>query len=160
MPNNCSSILKNVFNTLFIFLLISCASNNNYSNSVSYKGKVLVNPISFEQSSFNILLTSNKNNTIIQIKKPFYGNVIQIKINNSKNLMKYITKEGSYEIKSNIPKNIEILINNCIFKNSFNVSEILDNQILDLECSKENDRTNFYIKYKNSFYEGFLIKNE
>ena len=40
--------------------------------------------------------------------------------NNSKNLMKYITKEGSYEIKSNIPKNIEILINNCIFKNSFN----------------------------------------
>ena len=152
--------MKNVFNTLFIFLLISCASNNNYSNSVSYKGKVLVNPISFEQSSFNILLTSNKNNTIIQIKKPFYGNVIQIKINNSENLMKYITKEGSYEIKSNIPKNIEILINNCIFKNSFNFSEILDNQIFDLECSKENDRTNFYIKYKNSFYEGFLIKNE
>ena len=152
--------MKNVFNTLFIFLLISCASNNNYSNSVSYKGKVLVNPISFEQSSFNILLTSNKNNTIIQIKKPFYGNVIQIKINNSENTMKYITKEGSYEIKSNIPKNIEILINNCIFKNSFNFSEILDNQIFDLECSKENDRTNFYIKYKNSFYEGFLIKNE
>ena len=152
--------MKNVFNTLFIFLLISCASNDNYSNSVSYKGKVLVNPISFEQSSFNILLTSNKNNTIIQIKKPFYGNVIQIKINNSENTMKYITKEGSYEIKSNIPKNIEILINNCIFKNSFNFSEILDNQIFDLECSKENDRTNFYIKYKNSFYEGFLIKNE
>jgi hypothetical protein len=152
--------LKNVFNTLFIFLLISCASNNNYSNSVSYKGKVLVNPISFEQSSFNILLTSNKNNTIIQIKKPFYGNVIQIKINNSENLMKYITKEGSYEIKSNIPKNIEILINNCIFKNSFNFSEILDNQIFDLECSKENDRTNFYVEYKNSYYEGFLIKNE
>ena len=152
--------MKNVFNTLFIFLLISCASNNNYSNSVSYKGKVLVNPISFEQSSFNILLTSNKNNTIIQIKKPFYGNVIQIKINNSENLMKYITKEGSYEIKSNIPKNIEILINNCIFKNSFNFSEILDNQIFDLECSKENDRTNFYIKYKNSYYEGFLVKNE
>jgi hypothetical protein len=121
---------------------------------------VLVNPISFEQSSFNILLTSNKNNTIIQIKKPFYGNVIQIKINNSENLMKYITKEGSYEIKSNIPKNIEILINNCIFKNSFNFSEILDNQIFDLECSKENDRTNFYIKYKNSYYEGFLVKNE
>jgi len=56
-----------------------------------YKGKVVVNSLNYDQLSFNILLTSNENTTIIQIHKPFYGNLLQIKYDNSSNLMKYIS---------------------------------------------------------------------
>jgi len=159
MPNNCSSIVKKASITLCLFLLASCLGVNNYSNSAAYKGKVILNTLNSKQLSFSILLTSNKNSTIIQIQRPFYGNFLQIKYDNSTKLMKYISKDGSYEIDAEIPRNIGNILNNCLLKDDY-VDEVLEsNQSFNIECFKSNDRTNFNIKYKNSFFEGFLIKN-
>ena len=160
MPNNCISIVKKASITLCFFLLVSCVGINNYSNSTAYKGKVVMNSLNSERLSFNILLTTNENSTIIQIQKPFYGNFLQIKYDNSTNLMKYISKDGSYEIDAEIPRNIGNIINNCLLKNNFLDEVIQSNQSFNIKCYKDSDRTNFYIKYKNSFFEGFLIKNE
>ena len=160
MPNNCSSIVKKVSITLCFILLASCAGINNYNNSAVYKGKVVVNSLNYDQLSFNILLTSNENNTIIQIHKPFYGNLLQIKYDNSSNLMKYISKDGSYEINADIPRNIGDIVNNCLLRESY-VDELFeDGQSLNIECYKNMDKTNFYMQYKSSSFKGFLIRNE
>ena len=106
------------------------------------------------------MLTSNENDTIIQIHKPFYGNLLQIKYDNSSNLMKYISKDGSYEINADIPRNIGDIVNNCLLRESY-VNEIFeDGQSLNIECYKNMDKTNFYMQYKGSSFKGFLIKNE
>lgn len=160
MPNNCSSMVKKISYSFFVFLLISCVGIDNYSNSVTYKGKVLFNSAESEQYSFNILLNSNKNNIIIQIYRPLYGNFIQIKYDNATNVMKYITKEGSYKINSAIPNNIEELLNNCILNESYTYKGSENNPDFNLKCFYQDKRMNFYLEYKNSFYEGFLIKNE
>ena len=125
-----------------------------------YKGKVVVNSLNYDQLSFNILLTSNENDTIIQILKPFYGNLLQIKYDNSSNLMKYISKDGSYEINADIPRNIGDIVNNCLLRESY-VDEVFeDGQSLNIECYKNMDKTNFYMQYKGSSFKGFLIRNE
>ena len=121
---------------------------------------MLFNSPESEQYSFNILLNSNKNNIIIQIYRPLYGNFIQIKYDNATNVMKYITKEGSYKINSAIPNNIEELLNNCILNESYTYKGSKNNPDFNLKCSYQDKRMNFYLEYKNSFYEGFLIKNE
>ena len=74
--------------------------------------------------------------------------------------MKYITKEGSYIINSEIPNNIEELLNSCILNESYTYKVPEDNPDLNLKCFYQDRRMNFYLEYKNSFYEGFLIKNE
>ena len=142
-----------------MFLLASCVGLNNYSNSAAYKGKVVLNSLSSKHLSFNILLTSNENSTIIQIQRPFYGNFLQIKYDNSTELMKYISKDGSYEIDAEISKNIGNIVNNCLLKDNYAHEVLESNQNFNIECFKSNDRTNFNIKYNNSFFEGFLIKN-
>ena len=161
MPNNCSSMVKKISYSFFVlFLLISCVGINNYSNSVTYKGKVLFNSVESERYSFNILLNSNKNNIIIQIYRPLYGNFVQIKYDNSTNLIKYFTKEGSYEINSEIPNNIRELFDNCILNESYTNKGLENNKGFNLKCSNKDKRMDFYLEYKDSFYEGFLIKNE
>ena len=121
---------------------------------------MLFNSSESEKYSFNILLNSNKNNIIIQIYRPLYGNFVQIKYDNLTNAMKYATKEGSYKINSEIPNNIEELLNNCILNESYTYKRAEDNPDFNLKCFYQDKRMNFYLEYKNSFYEGFLIKNE
>ena len=141
-------------------LLASCAGLNNYNNSAAYKVKVVVNSLNYDQLSFNILLTSNENNTIIQIHKPFYGNLLQIKYDNFSHLMKYISKDGSYEINADIPRNIGDIVNNCLLRESY-VDEVFeDGQNLNIECYKNMNKTNFYMRYKGSSFKVFLNKNE
>ena len=79
MPNSCNSITKN----LCIALLVSsCASTHNYQTSTSLDGKFLVSNGS-DTIPFNVSLQSNSNIDIIQIKKPFYGNVLRAEIDKS-----------------------------------------------------------------------------
>tara|TARA_B110000014_G_scaffold249816_1_gene225446 strand:- start:811 stop:1284 length:474 start_codon:yes stop_codon:yes gene_type:complete len=79
MPNSCNSITKN----LCIALLVSsCASTQNYQTSTSLNGKFLVSNGS-DSIPFNVSLQSNSNIDIIQIKKPFYGNVLRAEIDKS-----------------------------------------------------------------------------
>ena len=79
MPNSCNSITKN----LCIALLVSsCASTQNYQTGTSLNGKFLASNGS-DNIPFNVSLQSNSNIDIIQIKKPFYGNVLRAEIDKS-----------------------------------------------------------------------------
>ena len=76
MPNSCNSITKN----LCIALLVSsCASTQNYQSGISLNGKFLASNGS-NTFPFNISLQSNSDIDIIQIKKPFYGNVLRAEV--------------------------------------------------------------------------------
>ena len=76
MPNSCNSITKN----LCIALLVSsCASTQNYQAGISLNGKFLASNGS-NTFPFNVSLQSNTDVDIIQIKKPFYGNVLRAEV--------------------------------------------------------------------------------
>ena len=79
MPNSCNSITKN----LCIALLVSsCVSTQNYQTGTSLNGKFLASNGS-DIINFNVSLQSNLDIDIIQIKKPFYGNVLRAEIDKS-----------------------------------------------------------------------------
>lgn len=76
MPNSCNSITKN----LCIALLVSsCVSTQNYQTGTSLNGKFLASNGS-NTFPFNVSLQSNSDVDIIQIKKPFYGNVLRAEV--------------------------------------------------------------------------------
>ncbi|MDA7563107.1 hypothetical protein N8821_02585 [Gammaproteobacteria bacterium] len=85
MPNSCNSITKNICIAL---LVSSCASIQNYQAGISLNGKFLASNGS-NTFPFNISLQSNSDIDIIQIKKPFYGNVLRAEVdkNTAKILM-------------------------------------------------------------------------
>ena len=76
MPNSCNSITKNICIAL---LVSSCASTQNYQAGISLNGKFLANNGS-NTFPFNVSLQSNSDIDIIQIKKPFYGNVLRAEV--------------------------------------------------------------------------------
>ena len=76
MPNSCNSITKNIWIAL---LVSSCASTQNYQAGISLNGKFLANNGS-NTFPFNVSLQSNSDVDIIQIKKPFYGNVLRAEV--------------------------------------------------------------------------------
>ena len=79
MPNSCNSITKNLCIAL---LVCSCASTQNYQTGKSFNGKFLASDGS-NTFPFNVSLQSNSDVDIIQIKKPFYGNVLRAEIDKS-----------------------------------------------------------------------------
>jgi len=85
MPNSCNSITKNICIAL---LVSSCASTQNYQAGISLNGKFLASNGS-NTFPFNVSLQSNADVDIIQIKKPFYGNVLRAEVdkNTAKILM-------------------------------------------------------------------------
>ena len=76
MPNSCNSITKNICIAL---LVSSCASTQNFQAGISLNGKFLANNGS-NTFPFNVSLQSNTDVDIIQIKKPFYGNVLRAEV--------------------------------------------------------------------------------
>ena len=76
MPNSCNSITKNICIAL---LVSSCASTQNYQAGISLSGKFLASNGS-NTFPFNVSLQSNSDVDIIQIKKPFYGNVLRAEV--------------------------------------------------------------------------------
>ena len=76
MPNSCNSITKNICIAL---LVSSCASTQNYQSGISLNGKFLASNGS-NTFPFNVSLQSNSDVDIIQIKKPFYGNVLRAEV--------------------------------------------------------------------------------
>ena len=81
MPNSCNSITKNLCVAL---LVSSCASTQNYLTGTSLNGKFLASNGS-DTIPFNVSLQSNLNIDIIQIKKPFYGNVLRAEVDKNTN---------------------------------------------------------------------------
>ena len=139
MPNSCNSITKNL---CIILLFSSCASTQNYQTVTSFNGKFLANNGS-DNIPFNVSLQSNSNIDIIQIKKPFYGNVLRAKVDKTSGeilSLKTINDLKQFEL-SNI-KELSSQTIKMFYRCLNNSSQIqsLENEYLNANCSNSQDR--------------------
>ena len=159
MPNNCSSILKKISYISFLFVIVSCASLNNDIKSTPFAGKLLINQNNVEQFSFNININVAKNTTIIQLKKPFYGNVLEIKVQDGKNLI-FLPTESSqpFIVPKSVNRNFKYWIRQCLFSNKLDIYEDDEDIFFTFKCNKDGSRTNFSISYEDYYLKGFVEK--
>jgi len=159
MPNNCSSILKKISYIFFLFVIVSCASLNNDIKSTPFAGKLLINQNNVEQFSFNININVAKNISIIQLKKPFYGNVLEIKVQDGKNLI-FLPTESSqpFIVPKSVNRNFKYWIRQCLFSNKLDIYEDDEDIFFTFKCNKDGSRTKFSISYEDYYLKGFVEK--
>jgi len=156
MPNNCSSILKKISYIFFLFVIVSCANNNDIKPA-PFAGKVLINQNNVEQFSFNININVDSNTSIIQVKKPFYGNVLEIKAQDGKNLVFLPSKFSEpFFVPKSVNRNFKYWIRQCLFSKSLDIYEDGEGVFFNFKCSKTGSRTNFSITYKDYYLKGFV----
>tara|TARA_B100001769_G_scaffold17150_1_gene11552 strand:+ start:133 stop:615 length:483 start_codon:yes stop_codon:yes gene_type:complete len=159
MPNNCNSIIKTFFYTLIISLIVSCASINSDKSSTEYIGKLSISQNEVDKFSFNININLAKKDSIIQIKKPFYGNVLKIKVQEGKNLIFLPTKNSSpFYVPEDINRNFKYWLRQCLLSKSLNIYEVIEELDFSFKCKQIKDKTNFYIMYENVYMNGFVIR--
>ena len=159
MPNNCSSILKKISYIFFLFFIVSCTSLNNDIKSTPFAGKLLINQNNIEQFTFNININVAKNITIIQLKKPFYGNVLEIKVQDGKNLIFLPTKSSQpFIVPKSVNRNFKYWIRQCLFSNKLDIYEDDEDIFFTFKCNKDGSRTNFSISYEDYYLKGFVEK--
>ena len=159
MPNNCSSILKKISYIFFLFVIVSCASLNNDIKSTPFAGKVLINQNNVEQFSFNININVANNLSIIQLKKPFYGNVLEIKVQDGKNLIFLPTTSSQpFFVPKSVNRNFKYWIRQCLFSNKLDIYEDGEDIFFTFKCNKDGSRTNFSISYEDYYLKGFVEK--
>ena len=159
MPNNCSSILKKISYISSLFVIVSCASLNNDIKPTPFAGKVLINQNNVEQFSFNININVANNLSIIQLKKPFYGNVLEIKVQDGKNLIFLPTTSSQpFFVPKSVNRNFKYWIRQCLFSNKLDVYEDGEDIFFTFKCNKDGSRTNFSITYEDYYLNGFVEK--
>ena len=159
MPNNCNSIIKKIFYTLVVCLSASCVSINDDNSLPPYKGKLLLDYNNIEQSSFNIDISFSNKDSIIQIKKPFYGNVLKIKVDQEKNLIFLPTEYSeSFYVPDEINRNFKYWLKQCLLSRSFNIDKTIENIDFYFTCKTLNNKTDYLIKYQDISINGFLYK--
>ena len=159
MPNNCSSIFNKFYLIVLCGFLFSCASSNPYPNSYNdFSGKILLKSIQNQQISYNSSIIIYENRSIIQITKPFIGNVMNIKLYRDKPIeVNPIKNAGNLEklIKVN-QKALHNWLYDCVINgNKIKIYE----KDFSFFCYEEIGKSN--IKISNNFYEvtAILLKN-
>lgn len=128
--------------------------NNN--NSLTYNGKFILNN-NIDQSSFNINISLVNKETIIQITKPFYGNVLKIKFNKEKGLILLPTKfTEQFYISDEINKNFKYWLRQCLLSKDIVINEVFDDTYFNFNCITKNDKTSFEIIYNKFLINGFV----
>ena len=128
-------------------------------NSSQFNGKILVSQNNVELSTFNISVNILKNETIIQIKKPLYGNVLKIKaIQGQKTIMSPIKYNKILNFSDYLDKNIEYFVKECFYNNLLEIDQQIDNYNLMINCKKDGDKLNIFIKYEEYDLKGFILK--
>ena len=141
-------------------MFVSCASLNSIDNkSFKYIGKLLLNYEDNNSATFNININLFKDGSIIQIKKPIYGNVLNIRTYKNQKISITPLKYNQY-IK--IPYEIEINLHNwlseCLLKNSFNINKSEDKFNYEFICNENKNKIFFKIKYQEYILEGYIIQ--
>ena len=110
-----------------------------------------------EPSTFNINVNIYKNASIIQIKKPFYGNVLKIGMNEGKKII-FLSSEYAepFYVPDNIDRNFGYWLRQCIFQKELYIYEPMDEFDFKFKCDKNKNRTNISIEYNEFNIEGFL----
>tara|TARA_B100000683_G_scaffold179939_1_gene173391 strand:+ start:32 stop:514 length:483 start_codon:yes stop_codon:yes gene_type:complete len=159
MPKSCNSI-SIIFCYVFVIIFISsCASVIDDKNTSQFKGKVIINEKNSESLSFNINVSIYKNSSIIQIKRPFYGNVLKIELNQGEKASIFTTQYANqFYLPDYIDQNLRYWLIQCLFSKDFNIFESTEDLTFKFLCNKNNDNTNIIIEYNEFYIEGFLIR--
>ena len=159
MPKSCNSILNKTYYVFFICLISSCAILEDI-NSSQFNGKVLVSQNNIELSTFNVNVKILKNETIIQIKKPLYGNVLKIKaIQGQKTIMFPLKYNKILNLSDYLNKNIEYFVKECFYNNNvLEINQQIDSHNFKINCKKDGDKLNIFIKYEEYDLKGFILK--
>ena len=145
---------------MLITSVYSCASLDKKDSSNEYFGKLLISQDNNDDKfSFNININLSKKDSIIQIKKPFYGNVLKIKVQEGKNLIFLPTKNSSpFYVPEDINRNFKYWLRQCLLSKSLNIYEVIEELDFSFKCKQIKDKTNFYIMYENVYMNGFVIR--
>jgi len=159
MPKSCSSI-SIIFCYVFVIIFISsCASVIDDKNTSQFKGKVIINEKNSESLSFNINVSIYKNSSIIQIKRPFYGNVLKIELNEGEKASFFSTQyDNQFYLPDYIDQNFRYWLIKCLFSKDFNIFESTESLSFKFLCNKNKDNTDIIIEYNEFYIEGFLIR--
>ena len=159
MPKSCNSI-SIIFCYVFVIIFISsCASVIDDKNTSQFKGKVIINEKNSESLSFNINVSIYKNSSIIQIKRPFYGNVLKIELNQGEKASIFTTQYANqFYLPDYIDQNLRYWLVQCLFSKDFNIFESTEDLTFQFLCNKNKDNTNIIIEYNEFYIEGFLIR--
>ena len=106
-------------------------------NSSQFNGKVLVSQNNVELSTFNVNVKILKNQTIIQIKKPLYGNVLKITaIQGQKTIMSPLKYNKILNLSDYLNKNIEYFVKECFYNNMLEIDKQIDSHNFKINCKK------------------------
>ena len=135
--------------------MFSCASSNPSSNLYNdFSGKILLKSLQNQQISYNSNIIIYENRSIIQITKPFIGNVMNIKLYKDKPIEVNPIKNAK-----NLKKLIELYekdVHNWLYDCVINKNEIkIYKKDFSFFCSEENDKS--IIKINNNFYKMTVI---
>ena len=137
MPKSCNSI-SIIFCYVFVIIFISsCVSVIDDKNTSQFKGKVIINEKNSESLSFNINVSIYKNSSIIQIKRPFYGNVLKIELNQGEKASIFTTQYANqFYLPDYIDQNLRYWLVQCLFSKDFNIFESTEDLTFQFLCMK------------------------
>jgi len=131
----------------------------NDSNTTQFKGKFMISQNNQDSSIFNIEANIYKNESIIQIKKPFYGNVLKIEMHQDKKIVFHPSKNNDpFYVPDFVERSFEYWLRQCFFTNELNIYESKDGFSFKFKCEKDKNRTNILIEYNEFNIRGFLSK--
>ena len=155
MPNSCNSITKN----LCIALLVSsCASTQNFQAGISLNGKFLANNGS-NTFPFNVSLQSNTDVDIIQIKKPFYGNVLRAEVDkNTTEILMLKTIDGLQKFEMGDVKILSSQIIKIFYKclTAISKTQNWNDGSFKVQCSNSEEKLLFKIETDIWTISGFF----
>ena len=144
---------------MFVCITVSCSTINKDNKYNIYSGKLLVESTNLEPVSLNIVISLSKLESIIQLKKPFYGNVLIIEARENKNLNIVPTKNSNpFYIPDTVNRNFKYWLRQCLFSKGFNINELIEDSYFDFTCSRKDNKVNFSISYQENLINGYLIK--
>ncbi len=122
-----------------------------------YNGKIQIYQKNSESITFNLNVYINKNDSIIQIKKPFYGNVLKIKMIAGKtNIILPSENVEPFYIPEKINRNFRYWLRQCLFSKAIDINNPVEEINFRFQCNKEKNKTNIKINYDNYIIRGYI----
>ena len=144
---------------MLVCITVSCSTINKDNKYNIYSGKLLVESSNVEPVSLNIVISLSKLDSIIQLKKPFYGNVLIIEARGNKNLNIVPTKNSNpFYIHDTVNRNFKYWLRQCLLSRGFNINELIEVSYFDFSCSRKDNMINFSISYQQNLIKGYLNK--
>ena len=157
MPNSCNSITKNL---CIAVLVCSCSSIPKHQADSSLIGKLFASN-GDEAIALNLSLHRKLDRDIIQIKKPFYGNVFRAEIDQKNNQITHFRSHSSFNGLSKFASDMEA---EEIIKVFYRCFKILDqeqswgNAILKVSCLGSQEKISLKLTSSAWTVYGFLNK--